>query len=191
MQIVKKISAVVLGLSMAFAMSGCDSGGQPRAKSGVLLGGGIGALAGQAIGSSTEATLIGAAVGAGVGYMIGNEQDKEHAAEMSRAQSAPVYVHTEVSILGGTRWNLVSLSPRDIADPFVSKIVEFRSNGRAVTTTTYADGTVENFNESYRVVGNTLIVNKPGYIINAKFKVAGDQLIVNAENFSAVLKRLR
>ena len=38
---------------------------------------GIGALAGQAIGGDTEATLIGAGVGALAGYAIGNEQDKK------------------------------------------------------------------------------------------------------------------
>ncbi len=48
-------------------LSGCND-----AQSGALLGAGIGALAGQAIGGDTKATLI----GAGVGYIIGNESDK-------------------------------------------------------------------------------------------------------------------
>ena len=46
------------------------------AQSGALLGAGVGALAGQAIGGDTKATLIGTAVGAGAGYVIGNESDK-------------------------------------------------------------------------------------------------------------------
>ncbi len=173
-------------LVTAIALSGCETGAQ----TGALAGGGIGALAGQAIGGSTEATLIGAAVGAGVGYLIGNEADKKHAATMSAGAPPATATHTEVGSLGGTRWNLVSLTPRDIAPPYTSKIVEFRTNGRVITTTTKPDGDVEVFDESYRVVGDTLIVNKPGYLINARWEVAGDQLIVNAEEFSAVLQRL-
>lgn len=52
------------------------AGGCSDAEAGSLLGAGLGALAGQAIGGNTEATLIGTAVGAGAGYIIGNEQDK-------------------------------------------------------------------------------------------------------------------
>ena len=60
------------GLAAAtLALGGCND-----AQSGTLLGAGIGALAGQAIGGDTEATLIGTAVGAGAGYVIGNESDK-------------------------------------------------------------------------------------------------------------------
>jgi uncharacterized protein YcfJ len=55
----------------ALGLGGCND-----AQSGALLGAGIGALAGQAIGHDTEATVIGTAVGAGAGYVIGNESDK-------------------------------------------------------------------------------------------------------------------
>jgi hypothetical protein len=55
----------------ALALGGCND-----AQAGALLGAGIGALAGQAIGRDTEATLIGTAVGAGAGYVVGNESDK-------------------------------------------------------------------------------------------------------------------
>ncbi len=44
--------------------------------SGLLLGAGGGALAGQAIGRNTESTLIGTAVGTVFGYIVGNEMDK-------------------------------------------------------------------------------------------------------------------
>ncbi len=49
---------------------------QNDAQTGALLGAGIGALAGQAIGGDTQGTVIGAAAGAGLGYIIGNESDK-------------------------------------------------------------------------------------------------------------------
>ena len=66
------LMAVAVSLGLAF-VAGCES----DAQTGALLGTGVGALAGQAIGGDTEATLIGAAVGGGAGYMIGSERDKK------------------------------------------------------------------------------------------------------------------
>lgn len=176
----------IAGLAAIVLISGCQTGGQ----TGALAGGGIGALAGQAIGGDTGSTLIGAAVGTGIGYMIGNEQDKKRARQMSQFQPLAQPTHSEVGSLGDTRWKVVSLRPRDIVPEYTSKIVEFKPNGRVITTTTKPDGTIEVFDETYRVVGDTLIVNKPGYMINAKFDVTGEQMVVSAEEFSAVLQRL-
>ena len=63
---------IATGLCLAF-VAGCES----DAQTGALIGAGIGALAGQAIGGDTEATLIGAGAGAAGGYVIGNESDKK------------------------------------------------------------------------------------------------------------------
>jgi len=68
--IILMVVAVSLGLVFA---AGCES----DAQTGALIGTGIGALAGQAIGGDTESTLIGAGIGAAGGYMIGNESDKK------------------------------------------------------------------------------------------------------------------
>lgn len=171
---------------VAVALTGCETG----RGTGALAGAGIGALAGQAIGGNTEATLIGAAVGTGVGYIIGNEADKKKAAAMTKASAQTPPAHTEVGPLGGTRWKVVSLRPMDVAPPFRTKELEFRPDGRVITTTTTPSGDVEVFDESFRVVGDTLIINKPGYLINARYSLAGSQLIVNAQEFSAVLERL-
>ena len=175
---------IIVALLGLLAGAGCKSQGQ----TGALIGTGIGALAGQAIGGDTGATLVGAAVGGGIGYIIGNEKDKEHAKEMSKAQQTPT--HNEVGALGGTRWIVVSLNPRDKVPPYTSKIIEFKKNGRVITTTTKPDGHVEVFDETYRVVGNTLVINKPGYLVNARFGVSGNQMTVSAEEFSVVLRRL-
>ncbi len=168
------------------SMSGCDS----SAKTGALGGAGIGALAGQAIGGNTQATLIGAAVGSGIGYVIGNEKDKKHAKEINQAKASSYPTHQEVGQLGGTRWALVSLAPPNVTEPYVSKIIEFRPNGRVITTTTRSNGQVEVADENYRVVGDTLIVNRPGFLINARFSQSAGQLIVSAEEFRAVLQSL-
>ena len=172
---------------LALIAAGCETGG----KTGALAGGGLGALAGQAIGRDTKSTLIGAAIGTGIGYMIGNEKDKKKAKEESEKGKEHNYTHTEVGPLGGTRWMLTNLAPKDSAPPYVSKILEFRPYGRVITTTTNPDGSVDIFDERYRVVGSTLIVNKPGYLLNAKFGINGDEMIVSAEQFRAVLKRIR
>jgi hypothetical protein len=176
----------VVLLVTLIAAAGCQTGGQ----TGALGGAGIGALAGQAIGGDTGATLIGAAVGTGIGYIIGNEADKKHAREMSRAQPSPAPTHSEVGPLGGTRWSLISLVPKSVVSDYASKVVEFKPNGRVITTTTKPDGSVEVYDEAYRVVGDTLIINKPGYLVNARFAISGNQLTVSAEEFSAVLTRL-
>ena len=65
-------AAALVGLLGASSLlSGCNA-----AQAGALLGAGVGALAGQAIGHDTKSTVIGTAVGAGVGYAVGNESDK-------------------------------------------------------------------------------------------------------------------
>jgi hypothetical protein len=63
---------VVLILFSVTTLSGCASHGL----NGLGIGAGLGAIAGQAIGRNTEATLIGAGVGTLFGYITGNEVDK-------------------------------------------------------------------------------------------------------------------
>lgn len=169
---------------LAVGLVACETGAQ----SGALGGAGLGALAGQAIGGNTSSTLIGAAVGSGIGYMIGNESDKKKASQMSTSSAS--YNHTEVGLLGGTRWQLTSIAPKDRVAPYASKLFSFGRNGHLTTTTTDTNGNVSETIENYRVVGSTLIINKPGYIINARHAIQGRQLIVDGEDFRAVLTRL-
>jgi hypothetical protein len=80
--------------------------------------------------------------------------------------------------------------PEGNRPPYTSKIVEFKPDGRIITTATKPDGEVEVCDETYRVVGDTLIINEPGCLINARFGIPGNRLAVSAEDFSADLKRL-
>ena len=66
------VMVIVMSLGLAF-VAGCESDAQTSA----LIGAGVGAIAGQAIGGDTEGTLIGAGAGAVGGYIIGNESDKK------------------------------------------------------------------------------------------------------------------
>ena len=152
----------------------------PRAGRSLVLGTGLGALAGQAIGRDTKSTLIGAGIGAGVGYMIGNEQDKKVARNYSYDTPTP---------LSGTKWQVISLVMDDKPE-YESLVVEFRPDGIVVTTRFETGGTKTITEEHYRIVGNALIVNRPDYLINAKYKIDGDMLILDCERFRAVLKRM-
>ena len=69
----RTVLAAALLLAASPALTGCES----DAQTGALIGAGLGAVAGQAIGGDSEATLIGAAVGGGAGYLVGNEADKK------------------------------------------------------------------------------------------------------------------
>jgi len=155
--------------------SGCATKGG----TGALIGSGIGAIAGYAI-EDDEGALVGAAIGAGAGYLIGNELDKTQSESHDFSEPTP---------LSGTRWSVVSLVPMP-NPPFVVKTIDFRNDGIVVTRTTDVDGLITETEERYRVVGKTLIVNKPGYLVNAAFAVDGGQLIIDAEQFRAVCDRL-
>ena len=163
-------------LALVFVIAGCDT----QAGTGTLAGAGIGALAGQVIGGSTGATLAGAAIGAGAGYIIGNEGDKKRAA---------VYDYNTPTSLTGTRWKVTRL---DMDDPpiYDSITVEFKSNGEVVTARHEPGGTMTVTEERYRIVGDTLVINKPGYIVNAKYRIQGSQMTVTAPEFKAVLQKM-
>ena len=63
-------------------------------------------------------------------------------------------------------------------------------DGNVVITKTDMQGKVETSTEKYRIVGSTLILNKPDYVENTKFKIEGDRLIVDYGNGSVVLQRV-
>lgn len=63
----KKLSSIVLALTLATAISGCTT-----TEKGVAVGAVGGALIGQAIGGDTGATLLGAGIGAVAGGLVGN-----------------------------------------------------------------------------------------------------------------------
>ncbi len=166
-------SSLLVVLSCLLACASAD-------RTGALIGSGLGAIIGYAIGEDTEATLIGAGLGAGAGYIIGNELDKQKARNHDFDETTP---------LTGSRWQVESVAPQP--EPmFISKVVEFRERGILVTTTTEHGGLVTVAEERYRIVGGTLIINKPGYIINVRYEIQGDQMTVDAGRFTAVLVRL-
>lgn len=69
------ISAMIL-----FALSLTTAEASTRQVGGLIIGGGTGAIVGQAVGRNPESTIVGAAVGGVVGLIIGSELDRHHGA---------------------------------------------------------------------------------------------------------------
>jgi len=80
------LKQLTLFLLAAFLLSGCLT---TKGQQGGAGGAAVGAIMGQAIGRSTEATLLGAAIGGMLGYVVGNEMDKA-----DRQQLNSVYEYT-------------------------------------------------------------------------------------------------
>ncbi|MFA6412570.1 MAG: glycine zipper domain-containing protein [Syntrophales bacterium] len=154
-----------------------------KSEMGALGGAGVGALVGQAIGHNTAGTLIGAGVGLGLGYIIGNEVDKSDTSKRRKATSE------ELQPLANTTWQVVSVTPRP-KKHYQSMIARFNQDGTVTTTKTLANGKVETDTESYRVVGSTLVINDPGYIINSRYRIDGNKMYMDTGNHSIVLQRV-
>jgi hypothetical protein len=75
----KRIWLVLVAAMLIF--SGCAHGDRYNTQRGALLGAGLGALSGQAIGHNTEGTLIGTGAGALLGAIVGNAMDQEYQEE--------------------------------------------------------------------------------------------------------------
>ncbi len=162
--------------------TGCATQGQ----TGALAGAGTGALIGGRAnmhGSWAATALIGAGIGAGVGYLIGNEKDKK---EAERRQAV---TEGETRPLAGTSWQAIRIVPTPEKE-YRSIVTSFRPDGTVVTTKTNMDGRAERTVERYRIIGSTLIINKPGYVANIKFKLGEDRLILDYGNGSVEFQRI-
>ena len=182
---VKKFISIICMLGMVLTLSlsaGCATKGQTGALAGAGAGAAIGGLANMH-GSWGATALIGAGLGAGIGYLIGNEEDKKDAARRQAASA------DELRPLSGTIWQVINIVPTP-KHSYKSIISNFRPDGIVVTTKTNTDGRVESESEQYRIVGSTLIINKPGYVENTTFKIEGDRLFIDYGNGSTTLQRI-
>ncbi|MES0023131.1 MULTISPECIES: YMGG-like glycine zipper-containing protein [unclassified Mesorhizobium] len=77
------IRQAIAAVLMTAALAGCatQTEQQQRATTGALIGGGVGALAGQALGGNTESTVVGAAGGALLGAVIGQSTTPQRRGE--------------------------------------------------------------------------------------------------------------
>jgi hypothetical protein len=180
----KFVAAILIAVVAGSAAAQQETSGK---KKGMLWGAGLGLVTGGIIGGHGSDALIGAAVGTGIGYIVGNESDKKKAEQMN-AQSKNA-THSETGPFAGTTWRLQDWSPKTGKEQWKSKSFAFGKDGWVTTTTTHKDGRKATERENYRVVDNTLIVNKGDYLVNYKFAIQGDQLTVDASKGRAILKR--
>jgi hypothetical protein len=181
----KKLVSIVCIFGMVCAVS-LSGGCETKAQTGALSGAGAGALIGGLAnmhGSWGATALLGAGIGAGAGYLIGNEADKKDAAKRQAASKE------ELKPLAGTKWQVVSITPKP-EKSFKSTVAHFRTDGTVVTTRTALDGKVLKETEKYRVVGSTLILSKPDYVVNTTFTIKGDKLTIDYGNGNVVMKRV-
>ena len=179
----KLVLGMALALIAALALS-APMGCATKAQTGAAAGAGVGALIGQVIGRNTAGTLIGTAVGTGMGYIIGNEMDKADAKKRHEAGLPP-----ETGTLGGTKWKVVSFEPKPDRE-YKNYTLEFTPDGWLISTETFAGGSQKITREHYRVKGDTLIINNPGYLINASYYFKGNRMHINSQEFNAVVERM-
>jgi hypothetical protein len=72
---------------------------------------------------------------------------------------------------------------------FASMTLHFLPNGQVVTSTSFPDGTNRVGSETYRVVGNTLIINGSEYLTNSVWIMNGNELTLINQGFRTVLER--
>ncbi|SDP18542.1 glycine zipper family protein [Desulforhopalus singaporensis] len=68
----------------------CQAQARNNTANGLIIGGGTGALVGQAIGGNTESTLIGATLGSVVGVIVANNHDRRHRPPIVHHPQRPV-----------------------------------------------------------------------------------------------------
>ncbi len=83
--------AMVVAMITLFALSLTNVQAGDKQVGGLILGGGTGAIVGQAIGHNTESTIVGATVGGVVGLLVGTQLERQHGAVPQHSQ---VIVHT-------------------------------------------------------------------------------------------------
>lgn len=105
----KKTFSILIIIMVIFSMSACATSSmqQKGTGTGAVVGAGLGALLGQAIGGNTESTLVGAGIGAFVGGVAGNQigaymDHQEQALRHALAASEAASIQREQDILTAT-----------------------------------------------------------------------------------------
>lgn len=89
MSLAMKVAIVMIAL-FALTLTNVQAG--DKQVGGLILGGGTGAIVGQAIGHNAESTIVGATVGGVVGLVVGSQLERHHGAVPQHSQ---VVVHTQ------------------------------------------------------------------------------------------------
>jgi len=135
------IAAAILLLSLSFFRSAEAS---DRALNGLIIGGGSGAIIGQAIGRNSKATMIGATVGGVLGLLVGNDIDRHQVAVKTYQ---PALQHPQYPNRG---WNRSYQRPQQQCERII-KVKKGRHYERRVVKTVCLDRS-RFYNHEYRPV---------------------------------------
>lgn len=126
-------------------------------------------------------------------------QQAEQAAAANNANSAPTtgtFVPpawpsstNQMQPLADTVWRVTSMTPPPRRQ-FSSMTLHFLPNGQVVTSESFPDGTIQVASETFRIVGNTLIINGSDYLTNSVWILAGNNLTLVNQGFRTELERV-
>jgi hypothetical protein len=87
-----------------------------------------------------------------------------------------------------TVWRVTSMTPPPRRQ-FTSMTLHFLPNGQVVTSESFPDGTIQVASETYRIVGNTLIINGSDYLTNSAWIMNGNTMTLINQGFRTELER--
>ncbi|MGB2929988.1 MAG: hypothetical protein WBB70_13860 [Desulfobacterales bacterium] len=128
----KKYHLVILMLTFSFLLVSCAHYPPDRYNTqvGAAVGGGMGALIGQAIGGNAESTLIGLAAGSIFGALVGNAADQDYQAARDAALYGRPVIYYDRS------GHAVEAIPEETNDPNCRKVRKrIWENGKLVKET--------------------------------------------------------
>lgn len=96
---------------------------------------------------------------------------------------------SEMQPFADTAWRVSSMSPPP-RRAFDSMTLHFQPNGHVITTTQLPGGSMRVDSETYRVVGNTLIINGSDYLTNSAWTLTGNTLTLVNQTFRTTLERV-
>ena len=96
---------------------------------------------------------------------------------------------TNLGTFPNTKWQILSVVPKPNT-PFKSVYLTFQPDGTLAMTTESPDGKISTSFQKYSVVGDSMLLSKPGSTTNVRFKVDGNTMHVDTVKFSIVLERV-
>jgi hypothetical protein len=113
------------------------------------------------------------------GHMFGEDSTP------SKTKSSP----TDLGPFPNTKWQVLSVVPKPNTQ-FTAMYLAFQPDGSLAITTESADGKISTTFQKYSVVGESMLLSKPGNTTNVRFRVDGGTMHVDTGRASIVLERL-
>lgn len=168
---------------LAVVLSACATGGNRYSESDPSLA---------QLAREAQAGETGAGVGAGVPYILGNSVDQQRAMELLKASPSQNYpTHSQTFPLGNTRWTVAEVEPAAWVAAYSNVAMEFKSNGRLITTATHMSGREVMVDECYRVIKDVLAISRRGYIANYEYTLDSNHLYIETGRIKVRMERVR